>query len=104
MKVGVVGLGTMGAGIAQLAVEAGLETVGREVTDELGEKARGRIEHFLSRKVEKGQIDSFDIGLLTLTTDVADLGDCDIVVEAIVEELGPKRKLFAELERVCRPD
>ena len=47
----------MGAGIAQLAVEAGIETVGREVTDELGETARGRIEHFLSRKVEKGQID-----------------------------------------------
>ena len=61
MKVGVVGLGTMGAGIAQLAVEAGLETVGREVTDELGDAARGRIEHFLTRKVEKGQIDSFDI-------------------------------------------
>ena len=62
MKVGVVGLGTMGAGIAQLAVEAGIETVGREVTDELGEKARGRIEHFLSRKVEKGQIDSSTSG------------------------------------------
>ena len=71
VKVGVVGLGTMGAGIAQLAVEAGLETVGREITDELGETARGRIEHFLSRKVEKGQIDSFDIGLLTPTTDLS---------------------------------
>jgi 3-hydroxyacyl-CoA dehydrogenase len=52
VKIGVVGLGTMGAGIAQLAVEAGFETVGREVTDELGATARGRIEHFLSRKVE----------------------------------------------------
>ena len=49
MKVGVVGLGTMGAGIAQLAVEAGIETIGREVTAELGERARGRIDHFLSR-------------------------------------------------------
>jgi 3-hydroxybutyryl-CoA dehydrogenase len=94
----------MGAGIAQLAVEAGLETVGREVTDELGEKARGRIEHFLSRKVEKGQIDSFDIGLLSLTTEVSAFADCDVVIEAIVEELDPKRELFAELERVCRPD
>ena len=90
----------MGAGIAQLAVEAGLETVGREVTDELGERARGRIEHFLSRKVEKGQIDSFDIGLLNLTTDLSDLADCDVVIEAIVEELDPKRELFAELERL----
>jgi len=104
VKVGVVGLGTMGAGIAQLAVEAGLETVGREVTDELGEKARGRIEHFLTRKVEKGQIDSFDIGLLGLTTDVSSFADCDVVIEAIVEELDPKRELFAELERVCRSD
>jgi 3-hydroxybutyryl-CoA dehydrogenase len=104
MKVGVVGLGTMGAGIAQLAVEAGLETVGREVTDELGEKARGRIDHFLTRKVEKGQIDSYDIGLLSTTTDVADFADCDVVIEAIVEELGPKQELFAELERVCKAD
>jgi 3-hydroxybutyryl-CoA dehydrogenase len=94
----------MGAGIAQLAVEAGLATTGREVTDELGEAARGRIEHFLTRKVEKGQIESFEIGLLTTTTDVADLSDCDVVIEAIVEELEPKRELFAELERVCRPD
>src|SRR5689334_19076238 len=94
----------MGAGIAQLAVEAGLATTGREVTDELGEKARGRIEHFLTRKVEKGQIESFDIGLLTTTTEVADLADCDVVIEAIVEELEPKRELFAELERVCRPE
>src|SRR5256714_7490649 len=104
MKVGVVGLGTMGAGIAQLAVEAGLETVGREVTNELGETARGRIEHFLTRKVEKGQIDSFEIGLLDLTTDLAAFADCDVVIEAIVEELAPKRELFAELDRICRPD
>ncbi|HET8556557.1 MAG TPA: 3-hydroxyacyl-CoA dehydrogenase NAD-binding domain-containing protein, partial [Gaiellaceae bacterium] len=104
MRIGVVGLGTMGAGIAQLAVEAGLETIGREVTDELGETARGRIEHFLTRKVEKGQIESFDIGLLGLTTDLAAFADCDVVIEAIVEELGPKRELFAELDRICRPD
>src|SRR5215813_13128597 len=94
----------MGAGIAQLAVEAGLETVGREVTDELGESARGRIDHFLTRKVDKGQIDSFDIELLSLTTELSAFADCDVVIEAIVEELEPKRELFAELERVCRPD
>jgi 3-hydroxybutyryl-CoA dehydrogenase len=104
VKVGVVGLGTMGAGIAQLAVEAGLETVGREVTAELGEKARGRIDHFLTRKVEKGQIAGYDIGLLSTTTDVADMAACDVVIEAIVEELGPKQELFAALEQVCRPD
>src|SRR5581483_8287444 len=53
-KVGVVGLGAMGAGIAQLCVEAGVETIGREVTAELGERARGRIAGFLARKVERG--------------------------------------------------
>ena len=104
MKVGVIGLGTMGAGIAQLCVEAGIEIVGREVSLELGEKARDRMAHFLTRKVEKSQIESFDIGLLALTTDVADLADCDVVIEAIIEELAPKQALFAELERVCRGD
>jgi 3-hydroxybutyryl-CoA dehydrogenase len=104
MKVGVVGLGAMGAGIAQLCVEAGLDTVGREVTTELAETARDRIAHFLTRKVEKGQIESFDIERLTLTTEVADLADCDGVIEAIVEELGAKQQLFAELERICRAD
>jgi 3-hydroxybutyryl-CoA dehydrogenase len=104
MKVGVVGLGTMGAGIAQLCVEAGLETVGREVTDELGAQARERIAHFLTRKVEKGQIERFDLELLAVTTELADLADCDVVIEAIVEELAPKQDLFAELERICRAD
>jgi 3-hydroxybutyryl-CoA dehydrogenase len=107
-KVGVVGLGAMGAGIAQLCVEAGLETIGREVTLELGEKARDRIGHFLTRKVEKGQLeaDARDaaVGRLSLTTDLADFADCDIVIEAIVESLAPKQELFAELERVCRAD
>ena len=53
----------MGAGIAQLCVEAGIDTVGREVSMELAEPAQGRIAHFLTRKVEKGQIESFDIEL-----------------------------------------
>jgi 3-hydroxybutyryl-CoA dehydrogenase len=107
-KVGVVGLGTMGAGIAQLAVEAGFETVGREVSMELAERAQDRIAHFLTRKVEKGQLEQADrdaaVGRLTLTTEVADLADCDLVVEAIVEELEPKRELFAELDRITAED
>jgi 3-hydroxybutyryl-CoA dehydrogenase len=104
MKVGVVGLGAMGAGIAQLSVEAGFDTVGREVTMELAEQARGRISHFLTRKVEKGQIESFDLDRLALTASLGDLADCDIVIEAIVEELAAKQELFAQLERICRPD
>jgi len=107
-KVGVVGLGTMGAGIAQLAVEAGFETVGREVSSELAEQARGRIAHFVTRKVEKGQIEQSErdaaVARLSLTTDVSDLADCDLIVEAIVEELEPKRELFAELDRLTAED
>jgi 3-hydroxybutyryl-CoA dehydrogenase len=107
-RVGVVGLGAMGAGIAQLCVEAGVDTVGREVIAELGEAARDRIGHFLTRKVEKGQLEQVArdeaVARLTLTTGLADLADCDLVIEAIVEELAPKRELFAELDRICRPD
>jgi len=107
-RIGVVGLGAMGAGIAQVAVEAGFEVVGREVTAELGETAAGRIGHFLTRKVEKGQRtqDECDaaIARLVTTTELADLARCDLVVEAIVEELDAKRALFAELERICRAD
>jgi 3-hydroxybutyryl-CoA dehydrogenase len=107
-KVGVVGLGAMGAGIAQLCIEAGVETIGREVSAELGERSRDRIVHFLTRKVEKGQLeqDARDaaVGRLSLTTALADFADCDLVIEAIVEELAPKQALFEELERVCPGD
>ena len=105
---GVVGLGAMGAGIAQLCVEAGVDTVGREVTLELAEKAHGRIAHFLTRKVEKGQLEQTArdeaVGRLSLTTELDDFADCDLVIEAIVEELEPKRELFSELDRICRSD
>ena len=107
-RIGVVGLGAMGAGIAQVAIESGFEVVGREVTTELGESAAQRIGHFLSRKVEKGQRTEEEreaaASRLTTTTAVADLADCDLVIEAIVEELDAKRDLFEELERICRPD
>jgi 3-hydroxybutyryl-CoA dehydrogenase len=105
---GVVGLGAMGSGIAQLAIEAGYETVGREVADELGEAARGRIAHFLQRKVDKDRmtVDAREsaLGRLSLTTDLAACAGCDLVIEAIVEELSPKQELFAALEGIVRPD
>jgi 3-hydroxybutyryl-CoA dehydrogenase len=98
----------MGSGIAQLCIEADIDTVGREVSLELAEKARDRIAHFLTRKVEKGRLDEdardAAVARLTLTADLADLADCDLVIEAIVEELGPKQELFRELERICRVD
>ena len=108
MKVGVVGLGTMGAGIAQIAVAAGHETVGREVTMELAERGRATIEHFLGRAVEKGKLEAGDrdaaLGRLSLTTELADLAGCDLVIEAVLEELELKREVFAELDRITRPE
>jgi 3-hydroxybutyryl-CoA dehydrogenase len=107
-RVGIVGLGAMGSGIAQLAIEAGFETVGREVELGRAEAARDTIAHFLTRKVEKGMLEQADrdraLGRLRLTTDLADLADCDIVVEAAFEELGVKHALFRELEAVVRED
>jgi 3-hydroxybutyryl-CoA dehydrogenase len=108
MKVGVVGLGTMGAGIAQVSVQAGHETIGREMTPELGERGRATIERYLARGVEKGRLTQVErdaaLGRLSLTTDLADLADCDLVIEAVLEELELKRQVFAELDRVTRPD
>jgi 3-hydroxybutyryl-CoA dehydrogenase len=107
-SVGVVGLGAMGAGIAQLAVEAGYETTGREVSEELGGKAHERIAHFLGRKVDKERMTAAErdsaLESLSTTTSLDDLADCDLVIEAIVEDLTTKLDLFRELERIVRPD
>jgi 3-hydroxybutyryl-CoA dehydrogenase len=107
-KVGVVGLGTMGAGIAQLSVQAGFETTGREVSAELGERGRATIARYLARGVEKGRVSEGEhdaaLARLTLTTELADLAGCDLVIEAVLEELDLKREVFAELDRIARPD
>ena len=104
-RVGVVGLGTMGAGIAQVCLQAGFEVVGREVEPEAGERARERIDHYLSRGVEKERLtqDEKDaaLGRLTLTTELADLADCQLVIEAAFEDLEVKRELFGELDRIA---
>jgi 3-hydroxybutyryl-CoA dehydrogenase len=107
-RVGVVGLGTMGAGIAQVCLQAGLEVVGREVSPELGQKARERIDHYLSRGVEKGRLTQEEkeaaLERLTLVTELADLGSCQLVIEAAFEDLEVKRELFGELERSVEPE
>ena len=107
-KVGVVGLGTMGAGIAQVSVQSGFETVGREVNDELASRGRATVERYLSRAVEKGRMSAHErdtaLGRLTLTTELADLADCDLVIEAVLEELDLKRQVFSELDRVTSAD
>jgi 3-hydroxybutyryl-CoA dehydrogenase len=107
-RVGVVGLGTMGAGIAQVCLQAGLDVMGREVSPELGENARKRIDHYLSRGVEKGRLTQEEkdsaLNRLTLVTELADLGSCQLVIEAAFEDLEVKRELFGELEQAVEPD
>jgi 3-hydroxybutyryl-CoA dehydrogenase len=103
-RVGVVGLGTMGAGIGQVCVQAGFETVGREITEKLAERGRSTIEHYLSRGVEKGRMSQEErdaaLGRLTLTTQLADLAGCDLVIEAVIEDLEAKRTVFSELDGI----
>src|SRR3954451_22380197 len=98
----------MGSGIAQLAVEAGFDTIGREVEMPRAEAARDRIAHFLTRKVEKGQLEqgARDAALakLRLTTRLSDLAVCDVIVEAAFEDLAVKHELFRQLEQVVRQD
>ncbi len=100
-RVGVVGLGAMGAGIAQVCVQAGFDTIGVEVSEDLCERARSTIDHYLSRGVEKGRLSNEEreaaLARLTMSTRKKDLGDRDLVIEAIVEELEAKQELFREL-------
>jgi 3-hydroxybutyryl-CoA dehydrogenase len=102
--VGVVGLGTMGAGIAQVCVHAGLPVVGREVTPELAERGRAAVGSGLARHVAKDRMTADEreaaLGRLTTTTDLAALAPCDVVIEAVVEEIGAKQALMRELDRV----
>ena len=98
----------MGAGIAQVAVEAGYDFVGRDVTEELCAKAGERIAHFLQRKVDKSQLTSEEreaaLARFTSATSLDELARCDVVVEAIVEDLEAKRALFVQLDEVVRDD
>ena len=107
-RVGVVGLGTMGAGIAQVCIGAGVETIGVEVSEELGAQARERIGHYLGRAVEKGTIARKErdaaLARLSLSTDRRELRACDLVIEAIVEDLDAKRELFRDLDALVAPE
>jgi 3-hydroxybutyryl-CoA dehydrogenase len=104
-KVGVVGCGLMGAGIAQVAAAAGFHTVVREVSGEIVEKGLKNIDKNLARLVEKGALDESKKGeireRLKGTTALEDLKDCDVVIEAIIEQLPAKRELFSALDALC---
>jgi len=107
-KVGVLGCGLMGSGIAQVSATAGFETVVREVSDDLIAKGFGGIEKSLARFAEKGTITAEQQteirGRLSGTTSFADLADCDIIIEAIIENLGEKRTTYQQLDVLCKPE
>jgi 3-hydroxybutyryl-CoA dehydrogenase len=104
-KVGVVGCGLMGSGIAEIAAKSGFDVVVREMNDELLQKGQARIQKSMDRAVKKEKLTVEDRDAagarLSYTTDVSDLAECDIVIEAIVEELDAKNALFGELDGIC---
>ncbi|MCH8021393.1 3-hydroxybutyryl-CoA dehydrogenase [candidate division KSB1 bacterium] len=104
-KVGVIGAGLMGSGIAQVAAAAGYETVVREVSQELLDKGLSRIDGFLSKSVEKGKLTSEQkaatLKNLSGTIQLEGLKDCDLIIEAITEDIKLKKETFGTLDKVC---
>jgi len=107
-KVGVLGCGLMGSGIAQTAATAGFDVVVREVSNELCERGFAGIEKSLAKFTEKGTITAEQQtqirGRLRGTTEFADLSDCDIIIEAIIENLDTKRDTYKQLDELCKPE
>ena len=104
-KVGVVGCGAMGAGIAQLCAQSGYQVVVSEINEELLKKGLASIEKVLARIVEKGKISQQDkdttLARIKGTTNTKDFSDCDLMIEAAIENLDLKKKIFAELDGIC---
>ena len=104
-KVGVVGCGLMGSGITQVCAQSGYQVVVSEINDELLNKGRASINNFLSKSVEKGKLSQQDkdsiLARIKGTTNTKDFADCDLVVEAAIENMELKKKIFAELDKIC---
>ena len=107
-KVGVVGCGAMGAGIAQLCAQSGYQVVVSEINDALLSKGLASIDKILARSVEKGRISQEDkdatLARIKGTTSARDFSDCDLMIEAAIENLELKKKIFAELDKICPKD
>lgn len=107
-KICVLGAGTMGAGIAQAFAAKGYEVVLRDIKDEFVQRGIKGIEKGLSRQVTKGRMAQEDmdaiLGRIEGTVDLNKAADCDLVVEAAVENMKIKREIFAELDRICKPE
>lgn len=106
-RVAVLGCGLMGSGIAEVSAKAGLETWVREVNDQLADKGKAAITKSLDKAVEKGKLDAgardAALGKLKFTTSLQDLKDCDLIVEAVTEDLQLKNEMFRTLDEVCPP-
>ena len=107
-KLGVVGAGAMGNGIAQLAAQIGCDVVMRDIEDAFVERGMKNIDRFLSKSVEKGKLESTEkdaiLGRISGTTDMSRLKDVDFVIEAVIEDLELKKSVFKELDKLCRPE
>jgi len=106
-KIGVVGCGLMGRGIAEVSARAGYDVVVSEINRELLDKGMGAVRGSLAKAVEKGKLAQADmnsqLAKIKGTTDMMDFKDCDLVVEAAIENLELKKKIFIDLDRICRP-
>jgi len=106
-KVGVVGCGLMGRGIAEVSARTGYDVVVSEISKELLDKGMGAIRGSLAKAVEKGKLAQADmdstLARIKGTTDMLDFKDCDLVVEAAIENLELKKKIFIDLDSICRP-
>jgi 3-hydroxybutyryl-CoA dehydrogenase len=106
-RVGVLGCGLMGSGIAQVAAAAGYETLVRDVSKDIWDRARAGIEKSLGKFVEKGKLTPADrdatLKRLSFTATTADLRSCDVIIEAVTEDLALKNALWTELDALCGP-
>ena len=107
-RVGVVGCGLMGSGITQICAQSGYQVVVLEVNDELLNRGLASISSFLTRNVKRGRVSQADkdttLARIKGTTNTKDLGDCDLIIEAAIENMDVKKKIFAELDKVCSED
>ncbi|HSJ20734.1 MAG TPA: 3-hydroxybutyryl-CoA dehydrogenase [Nocardioidaceae bacterium] len=107
-SIGVIGLGTMGAGIAEIFARNGFQVVGVELNDESLERGRQHIQHSTDRAVTRGKLSEAEqaelVGRVTFTTNLSDVKDVDLVVEAVVEQLDVKQELFRQLDQIVGPD
>jgi len=107
-KIGVIGAGQMGHGIALVSAQAGYDVVLRDIKDEYVQKGIGKIERFLDKSIAKERITEDDkkkiMGKIKGTTKLADMKDADLVIEAIFENVKVKKELFKELDEICKKD